>query len=323
MKADAIPITHSHAFDPTWRLDPVDDPARWQALFATAPRPALEQDWSFGEAMTTTTKVPVERLIVLRDESPVALVQAFRRRLIGKFSLIRLVRGPVWLDEDDEAERAGVLRALRRHWRPGRGTLLSFVPELPVGEESDGLMRAAGMRRMVTGYSTIWVDLATDSDVLRSRLDGKWRNALVKGEAGDIRVETSHGGDVLNDLAARYDAFRRTRRFVGPDGKLARTLVRATMDVTVLSAHEGRQLIAGALLVRHGSSATYFIGWSGDTGRNVNAQNVLLWRAIETLKKDGVRWFDLGGIDAVHAPGIARFKLGLGGDVTTLAGSYL
>ena len=32
---------------------------------------------------------------------------------------------------------------------------------------------------------------------------------------------------------------------------------------------------------------------------------------------------DLGGVDAVHAPGIARFKLGMGGEPTTLAGSYL
>ena len=323
MKAAAIPTAPDNRLDPAWRLDPAEDPVRWRALFASATRPALEQDWAFGEAMAATEKVPVERLVISRDGAPVALVQAFRRKLIGRLSLIRLVRGPVWLKEPDEAERAGVLRALRRHWRPGRGTVLSCVPELPVGADSDGLMRAAGMRRMVTGYSTIWVDLAPDIDVLRSRLDGKWRNALVKGEAGEIRIETSQDGETLRDLAASYDAFRRTRRFVGPDGKLARALVRATQDVTVLSAHEGRQLIAGAVLVRHGSAATYFIGWSGDTGRSVNAQNVLLWRAILTLKKDGVRWFDLGGIDVVHAPGIARFKLGLGGDVTTLAGSYL
>ena len=91
----------------------------------------------------------------------------------------------------------------------------------------------------------------------------------------------------------------------------------------MLSAHRGNQLIAGIVLVRHGSSATYFISWSGEAGREVNAHNLLLWRAIEVLKKDGVRWFDLGGVDAVHAPGIARFKLGMGGEPTTLAGSCL
>ena len=305
-------------------LEPLDDnSARWRMLFDAAPRPALEQSWAFGEAMVATEKVSVERFVICCDEAPMALVQAFRRALIGGFSFIRIVRGPVWLAENYAVQAGGILRALRSHWRPGRGALLSLVPELPVGEAADTAMRAAGMRRMVTGYSTIWVDLAPDVDALRAGLDGKWRNALVKAEAGKLRLQRSHGGDLLRDLTARYDAFRKTRRFVGPEGKLARAMVKASTDVTVLSAHQGSALIAGIVLVRHGASATYFISWAGDAGRDVNAHNLLLWRAIEALKKDGVRWFDLGGVDAVHAPGIARFKLGIGGAVTTLAGSYL
>ncbi len=300
-----------------------DDAARWQALFDDAPRPALEQSRAFGEAMAATEKVSVERLVVLCDVAPVALAQAFRRVVLGGFSLVRIVRGPVWLNEPDAAEAGQILRALRSHWRPGRGALLSLVPELPVGDVADTIMRAAGMRRMVTGYSTIWLDLAADLDVLRAALDGKWRNALVKAEAGGIRIQRSRGGDILHDLTARYDEFRRTRRFVGPEGKLARALVKKSKDVTVLSAHRGSALIAGIVLVRHGSSATYFISWSGEAGREVNAHNLLLWRAVEALRKDGVRWFDLGGVDAVHAPGIARFKLGIRGEPTTLAGSYL
>jgi hypothetical protein len=308
----------------TYRLDPLnDDAARWRSLFDAVPRPALEQSWAFGEAMAATEKVTVERSVVSRDEAPLALVQAFRRKLIGGFSLVRVVRGPVWLKEPDLVQAGEILRVLRSHWRPGKGALFSLVPELPAGDDADNAMRAAGMRRMVTGYSTIWVDLAPDIDALRAGLDGKWRNALVKAEAGNIRLQRSQGGDVLHDLTARYDAFRKTRRFLGPDGKLARAMVKASNDVTVLSAHQGDALIAGIVLVRHGPSATYFISWSGEAGREINAHNLLLWRAIETLKKDGVRWFDLGGVDAVRAPGIARFKLGIGGRVTTLAGSYL
>ena len=91
MKAAAIPTAPDNRLDPAWRLDPADDPVRWRALFASATRPALEQDWAFGEAMAATEKVPVERLIVSRDDTPVALVQAFRRKLIGRLSLIRPV----------------------------------------------------------------------------------------------------------------------------------------------------------------------------------------------------------------------------------------
>jgi len=36
-----------------------------------------------------------------------------------------------------------------------------------------------------------------------------------------------------------------------------------------------------------------------------------------------VRTLDLGGVDTARGAGLARFKLGTGGAVVTLAGSYL
>ena len=32
------------------------------------------------------------------------------------------------------------------------------------------------------------------------------------------------------------------------------------------------------------------------------------------LKKQGIRWFDLGGIDEDKTPGISEFKLGVNGE---------
>ena len=40
------------------------------------------------------------------------------------------------------------------------------------------------------------------------------------------------------------------------------------------------------------------------------------------LREAGTVWLDLGGIDTQTAPGIARFKLGLGGEVVTQSGTY-
>lgn len=41
----------------------------------------------------------------------------------------------------------------------------------------------------------------------------------------------------------------------------------------------------------HGNSATYLIGWNGDVGRKLKANQFLLWNSIVILKK-----MDLGGL---------------------------
>lgn len=48
----------------------------------------------------------------------------------------------------------------------------------------------------------------------------------------------------------------------------------------------------------------------------------LLNRATLDLKAHGTKWLDLGGINAA-APGVARFKMGLGGKFFTLSGTYV
>ena len=66
----------------------------------------------------------------------------------------------------------------------------------------------------------------------------------------------------------------------------------------------------------------HYHGWTGDKGRELRATHLLLWQAIELLKADGYEWFDLGGVSA-EAPGVERFKLGLGGAETWLVGGYV
>ncbi|MBK19113.1 MAG: hypothetical protein CMM52_09805 [Rhodospirillaceae bacterium] len=94
-------------------------------------------------------------------------------------------------------------------------------------------------------------------------------------------------------------------------------------DLISISAVARRDPIASILLIRHGRSATYYTSWTTTQGRNRKAHNVLLWKGIEELKKQNVRWLDLGGLNTDSASGVARFKLGMGGEVTTLSGTYL
>ena len=320
-------VDHS-GLDVVW--DACDHP-RWGRLVGDAGKSSLEQSWAYGEAVAATAKVEVARAVVSHHGEPAAIVQAFTRRIKGLENLVRIARGPLWLLPASPAwDRAAVLAAIDRTWRLGRRELAVWMPELPAGPPSDDAMRHCGRRRMVSGCTSAWVDLTRSEDALRRALDGKWRNMLRggerAGERGDLAIEAAHGrGPELDWLMQCYRSLRRARRFLGPEPDLIQAFARAAArpdDALVMRALAGRSPVAGVLFLRHGASATYYVGWTSADGRRWRAHNVLLWRAMSELRGNAVAWLDLGGINAA-APGVARFKLGVGGEIFTLAGTYI
>ena len=298
----------------------------WDCWLTGAGRSSLEQSWSYGEAVAACSRQTVARAVIAREGRPLALVQAFARRLGAVGSLHRILRGPVWLQPDLESGvRLEVLRAIKSDFRLGRRQLLLWLPELPDAPASDAAMRSLGSRRMVTGYSSVWLDLRCNEAALRAGLHVKWRNALRAAEKARLQVKASYGGRLLTESLDRYDGFRRSKRFTGPSGTFIGQIAEAGQrhkETLLLSATGRGEPLAGIVLIRHGASATYYAGWTSPEGRRLKAHNLLLWRGIGALREAGTDWLDLGGVDP-SVPGVARFKLGLGGEAFTLAGTYL
>ncbi len=323
MDAPAKPTIADPEVTLAW--DQLDRPA-WTDLFAAAARPALEQSWAYGAALQASTRGHVRRGVLATADRPLALLQVYERRWFGAVRAAQLLRGPVWLsDEIAPAERRAAMQTVRDAFRLSRGELLIWTPELPDAPNVRALMRGLRMRRVVTGYRTVWVDLAQDEAALRSGLLGKWRNLLRRAEESGLRVEAEAGGRELGFLIDRYEAERRRRRYIGPSRRFLEALAEAAdpEDLLLLTAYHDGAPVSALLLVRHGQSATYQIGWTGEDGRRLRATNLLLWRAMLRLKSAGVRWLDLGGINGDRAPGVARFKLGVGGEPVALAGTFL
>ncbi len=298
----------------------------WDRLIGRIGQSSLEQSWAYGDAVAASQGAAVTRLIIRNGGRPVALVQGFRTRDVKLASVNRILRGPLWLDDLSDAQRLEACRLIRREFRARRRDLLFWLPELPDTVDSRRFMGALGMRRMVTGYSTVWLDIRPDEDQLRRGLKGKWRNALVSGEKAGLRVRAVERNRALEEAMTTYDRFRRNRRFIGPPADLIRQMhagAGKAGHVRVWEAFHGKVAVAGIAMVRHGVSATYLAGWTGEEGRDGNAHNLLLWRAITELRGGGTDWLDLGGVDTQTSPGIARFKLGLGGEIATLSGTYL
>lgn len=297
----------------------------WLRLLAAVGPAPLEQSWAYGEAIAAGSPYRPVRGVFRHEGRVIAVVQALVWPIAGTVRLVKVTRGPLFLDPEPAPQlRMTVFRMIRDRWPLARANALFWTPELTDGPDATQLMRALGMRRTVTGYSTAWLDLAAGAPALRAGLDQKWRNQLVRAERAKLRIREAHGGAALAWLAERHDAHRRRRRFGGSTGAFAvalAVLAPRPQDVLVLLAERGSEPVAGVLFLRHGDAATYHLAWAGPDGRADHAHNRLVWEAVQRLAAAGVRWLDLGGLDA-SMPGVSRFKLGLGGEPITLSGTW-
>ncbi|MEQ9329004.1 MAG: hypothetical protein RJQ21_17110, partial [Rhodospirillales bacterium] len=253
--------------------------AAWERLFDAIPDSTLEQSWTYGEAVRTAAGRNVHRGLISNEEGPVGLVQVFGHRLFGLVRVSEILRGPLFLPEATSAERAGSLALVARTWPRGILHLSRWLPEIEESPEAHAMLREAGVRQVVTGYSTRLVDLTLSEEVLRRGLDGKWRNALAGAEKAGMRVRPARGGDAVARIAGAHDKVRRRRRFVGPSGATAAAflaMVRRKRDLLAVTVSRGSTPLSGALFLGHGQAATYYMGWTSKEGREANAQNLAL-----------------------------------------------
>jgi hypothetical protein len=304
-----------------WRWGEAEQ-ADWSVLIDRAIDPVLEQSWAYGAAIVAVSPYRIRRGICWRGDAPVALLQVFERPVAGIFNIAKILRGPALLEPLTPDEWVAMLRPIAEARRIRYRRPLFWLPHL---RDADAPMKQLGKRPMVTGHATAMLDLALDEAALRAGLDGKWRNQLVKAEAGKLRVQQAQSGQTLQMLVERHEIYRRSHRHRGPSDREILALVHALGrrdDALILTAYTGNLPLAGMLFIRHGSGATYHAAWTSPVGRQENAHNLLLWRGMLAMKQRGAAFLDLGGLDA-KAPGVARFKLGSGAKVETLAATYL
>lgn len=294
----------------------------WDAAHARAGA-ALQQDWAYGACMKAMG-VSVLRAQVQRNDQPVALAQFIVRKWLGVLHVALCGRGPVWLADVSANEKAQAYAAIKRSM-PLKGLRLVLVS--PEEEASPGLGLSV-WRRVMTGYSTVMLDISQPLESLRAQLEGRWRSNLAQAEQSELtvhRVGTNPGqyrwlldADVQQREARHleglplpfFDLYAKARQVP------AKTILTMRADV-------GRERVAGMLFLLHGEAATYQVGWINDTGRAQHAHHLVLWHAIQELQSRGVRWLDLGGVNTQRSAGVARFKIRTGGRVVTFAGTYI
>lgn len=299
--------------------------SEWQQWMAQADRSNLLQSWSYGEAKADCSGWRVKRGVFYQGREPIAVVQALVKRL-GFVSLVRINRGPLFLGAISWDEQSAVWRELARFGCVWHGRILTVAPELNLSGSSLVMMHGLGFRQSTPrAWESVWVDLDLDLEVLRKRLDGKWRNMLSFSEKAQLTLEVGSDDSMFDWMMAQYEELMQEKDFRGPPVALLRSLRRHSKTDNpplILRVLHQAVPVAGICIARHGAAATYLVGWNGAQGRGLKANQYLLWQAIMHLKQLGLWWFDLGGLDEARTPGISAFKLGLNGERYELVGEY-
>jgi lipid II:glycine glycyltransferase (peptidoglycan interpeptide bridge formation enzyme) len=298
------------------------DIATWDAVHAAAAA-ALQQDWAYGASLAMLG-VPVLRARVMQDGEQLAQAQFIVRKWGNLGAMALCTRGPVWSKVLPPQEEAKVYAALKNSL-PLKGIrFMAITPEVAVGV-AHGLR---SIRRIMSGMSTVMLDITPSVDELRAQLDRRWRHRLVGGENSDMTIHRV--GTNAGQYRWLLDAEMKQRTDKNLDGlpvqffdNYVDSRKQPAKNILTLRADRGRDRIAAMLFLVHGEAATYQVGWTSDAGRDLHAHNLILWKGIEALKERGVRMLDLGGVNTIRSAGIARFKMSTGGKVLTLAGTYI
>ncbi|WP_111403980.1 MULTISPECIES: GNAT family N-acetyltransferase [Meridianimarinicoccus] len=248
-----------------------------------------------------------------------ALVLCRRWPGLGRAALVS--RGPVWVDNLAPAVRQAALVSLIDRLRRDHVVVIA-TPDPIAGADP---LAGSGLLPLVTPITLATLDLGGGAAVRRARLRGKWRNALTRAEAAPLHTTaTPLPPDPDHWLLRAEAAQARARRYRRLPGAFAVAWARANpADTLLLAAHAATGPVAGMLFLRHGSMASYHIGWTSAEGRKASAHTRLMWEGIARLAAAGVARLDLDMIDTETAPGLARFKLGTGAEAVRLGATRI
>jgi lipid II:glycine glycyltransferase (peptidoglycan interpeptide bridge formation enzyme) len=308
---------------PAWQVE-IDrcTADEWSGMLDLFSDASIYQTWAYGEIHWG--RKSLSHLVLRRAGEVVGMAQLrIVRPTRFNFGMAYLRWGPLCerrgktIDSEVVKRMAGAIDAeyVRR-----RKLFLRILPNAFVGST-----RAAEFQSAFTAfdseastpdntYRTFVLDLAPGLDELRKNLDKKWRNQLSRAEKNNLTVVSGSGAKEFRTFCLIYDQMRKRKMFettvdIEEFVRIQENLA-APHRLRILICEDRGVPVAGLVASAMGDSAIYLLGATSDDGLNAKGSYLLHWTLIQWLKENGVRWYDLGGIDPIGNPGVYSFKRG-------------
>lgn len=296
----------------------------------------LLQSWEYGEAKNSSQGwIPLRYAIETVDGEVIAIAQILTRTLPFLGGVARLNRGPLLLTEFTDPNSDNYLEVLKSVLmlkKEKRWWLFFIAPEMVRNSIEMTELRPLGLRlRRTSRWGSSLIDLEEELDDIVKNLNGKWRNLLRKAQKSDLQIRKILASDPEFEHAMYlYSNMQKEKNFSGMPINLLRDLggCRGTMwgfnvYLGELDFPSGKKTVGMVITVRHGSTTTYLIGYSGHEGRKLSVNYLLLFQAITDAQESGCLSFDLGGLNENTPKGVAHFKRGISGKEYELFGELI
>jgi hypothetical protein len=299
------------------------DAAEWQAVTGHFDDANLYQTWAYDAARHGVRSLC--HCVVSRRGRIVAAAQARLVRLPALPIGAAYVRwGPLWRRWDARADpmdlRMG-LRALRTELVLNRGLFLRCYPML---FDSDGIDYRAVLAEEgfvaapeETPQRTLLLDLQPSLEEIRRNFDHKWRNRLSKAERSGLACDEGSDDALFGGFLDLYRALLDRKKFQEPNDirefrRLQRQLPDRQKMRLVLVGSNGAPS-CGAVFTAIGATGVYLFGACNELGMTTNGSYLAQWKAIQWMKQQGCRHYNLNGINPEKNPGTYHFKAGIAG----------
>jgi len=297
----------------------------WNDLLQQFADASIYQTWAY--ARVSWGEKNLSHLLLKKDGLVVGMAQFRIVRVPFLSSGIAYLRwGPLFRRRDtapDPDLLPALLKAIADEYARHRRLFVRILPNVfredPTARALETSCSKFGFQPATTAnlYRTIRVDLSPTPELIRKRLDQKWRNQLNAAERHGLQLHEGTDDDLFARFTDIYRELLARKQFettvdIDEFTRIQRALP-VPLKMRVLLCEKDGKPLAGLVGAAIGDTGLYLLGATSSEGMKAKGSYLLQWRVMHLLRESGCRWYDLGGINVRRNPGVYHFKSGLGG----------
>ncbi len=299
--------------------------AEWSNVVQCFEDVTLYQTWAYGSAHWGAEAI--EHVVFRRNGEAIGCAQAriMKVPLVG-WGLAYVPWGPLWWQRGRERNLDHirlVARAAREEYVVRRHMSVVLIPNVmetePDASTITAILREAKFEQMPDMRQTLLFDLAPTCADLRRSCSRIWRKGLRRAEASGSGLKLVWGTDLelLQAFARIYREMLVRKKFV-PGVAIEeffsiQSQLPEPLRMNVCLCYQGEEAVAGLVFSATGNRGLMLLAATTQKGRLFGASHLIWSQVLQSMRDKGYALCDLGGIDAVEAPGPYHFKKGLNG----------